>query len=163
MTDFAVRHEVEQLLHDPELLASFRADSRVIYNEKNDTWAWRPDHDIRTPQDLLNLVERRYLDSIPPQPLGFKLAELKDSYSASREAVDTFAKKRAREEIRDEAERKGINGDAVIEHESKKLLIIPGTRDGSIRQVFFNEASTEKYIKKNNGKLIGTIDDGGSI
>lgn len=132
----------------------------MLYNERNNTWLWKPDHDIRTPQDLLKLVEVRYKSSIPPQPLGFKLADLRDSYPASREAVETFAKRRKRSEVEEERVAQGGEDEGAIEHESKKILILPGSKEGSIRQVFFNEASSEAYIRRNEGNIIGTVDEG---
>lgn len=129
----------------------------MIHNERNDTWSWKPDHDIRTPQDLLKLVEKRYKSSVPPQALGFKLAELRDSYSASRDAVETFSKRRKRAEVEEDAQRPD---GSISEHETKKILILPGSRDGSIRQVFFNEVSSEEYIRRNEGRIIGTVDEG---
>lgn len=135
-----------------------KANPRVIHNEKNDTWSWRPDHDIRTPNDLLKLVETRYKDSIPPQPLGFKLGPLKESFPAAKEAIEIFSKRRKRSEVAEEVQ--NGSGDGAIEHETKKILILPGTKEGNIRQVFFNEASSEEYIRKNGGRIIGTVDDG---
>lgn len=170
LEDFAIRHGLEQLLHDSQLLETFRNHDRVIHNEKNDTWAWRPDFDVRTPNDLLRVVQKRYLDAYPPQAHGFRLSELRESYPATREAVDSFSKRTKRKhengnDPEDAEQSNVVNGpqnedERMPEEESKKILILPGARDGQIKQVYFNEASTATYIAQNGGKVIEPVDEG---
>lgn len=141
----------------------------MIYNERNNTWAWRPDFDVRTPQDLLDLVKRRYDNAYPPSPHGFRLADLRESYPATREAVESFSKPRKRTAAQaeanglsqgeEDAEGRDTHAGPIAE-ETKKLLILPGPREGSIRQVYYNEASDAAYIRKNENRLIEPVDEG---
>lgn len=160
LEDFAIRHGIEQLIHDEQLREAFKSNDRVIHNERNNTWLWQPDYDVRTPQDLLNLVEKRYFSAYPPQRHGFRLADLRDSYPQTREAVDTYSKRAKR---RTDADRDGVETNATApgaaEDEAKKLLILPGPKEGTIRQVFFNEASSRKYIAQNDGKIIQPLNE----
>ena len=119
---FAIANGIEQLLHDQNLREALTKHERVIYNERNNTLQWKPDYDLRTPQDLLNLVRIRYQNAYPPQSHGFKLADLRESYPATREAVDNFAKPRQRkskEAVEEETEgdaENGINGEIGRAH-----------------------------------------------
>lgn len=162
LDDFAIRHGIEALFHDEQLLEAFKRNERVTHNARNNTWSWKPDYDVRTPQDLLNVVQTRYYAAFPPERYGFRLSELRESYPATREAVDSFAKRAKRrrhgEANGDSTEEKG-EADGP-EQETKKLLVVHGNKEGQIKQVYFNEASTPAYMAHNDGKRIEPIDEG---
>lgn len=167
LDDFAIRHSLEAVLSDPELQDILKAHDRVIYNDRNKTWAWRPDYNVRTPADVLKLIEGRFKDSVPPLVAGFRLSELRESYPQVREVVESNSKRPA-PETRRVSDEDGLRGEedrdedeVVNREEQKKLLLLTNpAKENSIKLVFWNEASSSEFLEANGGRRIESVDEG---
>ncbi|PWN92481.1 hypothetical protein FA10DRAFT_285347 [Acaromyces ingoldii] len=166
LDDFAIRHSLEAILSDPELQDILKAHDRVIYNDRNKTWAWRPDYNVRTPADVLKLIEGRFKDSVPPLVAGFRLSELRESYPQVREVVEANSKRPAPEtrRVSDEDGRRGEEDrdedEEVSREEQKKLLLLTNpAKENSIKLVFWNEASSSEFLEANGGRRIESVDE----
>lgn len=167
LDDFAIRHSLEAILSDPELQDILKAHDRVIYNDRNKTWAWRPDYNVRTPADVLKLIEGRFKDSVPPLVAGFRLSELRESYPQVREVVEANSKRPAPETRRvsdEDGHRGGEDRDedeeASREEQKKLLLLTNPAKENSIKLVFWNEASSSEFLEANGGRRIESVDEG---
>lgn len=84
---------------------------------------YKPDYDLRTPADLVALLKERFLNpggngARNSSAAGMRLAELRESYPAARDAIEELGK--------------------VEPKEDREVLILRGQRDGAIKQVFWN-------------------------
>ena len=137
LEDFALSHGLPALLNpNSTLFQRFKSHDRVLYDAKTDLWMYKPDYDLRTPADLVALLKERYLNpgangARNSSAAGMRLAELRESYPAAREAIEELSK--------------------VEPKEDRQVLVLRGQRDGAIKQVFWNPL---------RGKDARGVDDG---
>lgn len=171
LDDFAIRHNLEAILSDMDLQEILKANDRVIYNDKTKTWAWRPDYNVKTPADVLSLIETRFRGNLPPLLAGFKLGELRESYPQVREVVEAYSKRppnpvkrKSLEEDQEggqERDEAAEEAEALSREEQKKVLLLTNpAKENSIRLVFWNEASSQEFLDANGGKRIESLDTG---
>ncbi|KAI3487479.1 hypothetical protein L1887_48583 [Cichorium endivia] len=123
LEDFALSQGLPALLNpNSGLFARFKVHDRVMYDAKTDLWMYKPDYDLRTPADLVALLKDRYLNpgngAGNSSAAGMRLAELRESYPAARDAIEELSKAEPRED--------------------REVLVLRGQRDGAIKQVFWN-------------------------
>ncbi|GAK63003.1 transcription initiation factor IIE subunit beta [Moesziomyces antarcticus] len=123
LEDFALSQGLPALLNpNSGLFARFKVHDRVMYDAKTDLWMYKPDYDLRTPADLVSLLKDRYLNpgngAGNSSAAGMRLAELRESYPAARDAIEELSKAEPRED--------------------REVLVLRGQRDGAIKQVFWN-------------------------
>lgn len=139
LEDFALSQGLPALLNpNSGLFARFKSHDRVMYDSKTDLWMYKPDYDLRTPADLVALLKERYLNpggngARNQSAAGMRLAELRESYPAARDAIEELSK--------------------VEPKEDREVLVLRGQRDGAIKQVFWNPL---------RGKEAKGVDDGTS-
>lgn len=136
LEDFALSQGLPALLNpNSGLFARFKVHDRVMYDAKTDLWMYKPDYDLRTPADLVALLKDRYLNpgngAGNSSAAGMRLAELRESYPAARDAIEELSKAEPRED--------------------REVLVLRGQRDGAIKQVFWNPL---------RGKEAKGVDDG---
>lgn len=123
LEDFALSHDLPALLNpNSNLFKRFQTHERAVYDPKTDLWMYKPDYDLHTPSDLVALLKDRYLNPSSSgrgtSTAGMKLAELRESYPAARDAVEELCK--------------------VEPKEDRQVLVLRGQKDGAIKQVFWN-------------------------
>ncbi|SJX61181.1 related to TFA2-TFIIE small subunit [Sporisorium reilianum f. sp. reilianum] len=124
LEDFALSQGLPALLNpNSGLFQRFRSHDRVTYDGKTDLWMYKPDYDLRTPADLVALLKERFLNpggsgARNASAAGMRLAELRESYPAARDAIEELSK--------------------VEPREDREVLVLRGQRDGAIKQVFWN-------------------------
>lgn len=137
LEDFALSQGLPALLNpNSGLFQRFRSHDRVTYDAKTDLWMYKPDYDLRTPADLVALLKARFLNpggsgARNSSAAGMRLAELRESYPAARDAIEELSK--------------------VEPREDREVLVLRGQRDGAIKQVFWNPL---------RGKDARGVDDG---
>ncbi|KAN0060604.1 hypothetical protein ACQY0O_007262 [Thecaphora frezii] len=123
LEDFALSNALPNLL-DPNssLFARFQAHERVQHDAKTDLWSYKPDFNLHSPSDLVKLLRERFHNpgagSAKSTSAGMRLAELRESYPAAKEAIEELSKHEPRED--------------------REVLVLRGQRDGAIKQVFWN-------------------------
>ncbi|PWN20695.1 hypothetical protein BCV69DRAFT_312646 [Microstroma glucosiphilum] len=122
LEDFALTHGLTRLVEDEVLRERFKGHPRVEWNAKLDLWMYKPEHDLRSPRDLIALLEKRYT-SETSRCAGMRLAELRESYPLAKEAVEDFAKTEPKQE--------------------REVLVLRG-KDQSAKMVFWNEFRGEQ-------------------
>ncbi|PWN28145.1 hypothetical protein BDZ90DRAFT_251794 [Jaminaea rosea] len=127
--DFAITNGLTALLDDEKLKERFKAHPRVVWNERLDLWSYKPEHDVRSPNDLLSLLHNKYTSSTT-RCAGMKLSELRESYPQAREAIEAFAATRPRYK--------------------REVLVLRG-KDGAIKMVFSNESKGEEMRGPDDG------------
>ncbi|PWZ03102.1 hypothetical protein BCV70DRAFT_197334 [Testicularia cyperi] len=123
LEDFALSQGLPSLLNpNSSLFLRFKSHDRVLYNGKTDLWMYKPDYDLHTPSDLVALLKDRYMNpgngAKNSSAVGMRLAELRESYPAAKDAIEELAK--------------------VEPKEDREVLVLRGQRDGTIKQVFWN-------------------------
>ncbi|PWN47640.1 hypothetical protein IE53DRAFT_401771 [Violaceomyces palustris] len=122
LEDFALSHGLNSLLNSSgSLFARFKAHERVLHDAKTDLWSYKPDFDLRSPTDLVDLLRERYKNpggGGSGSSAGMKLAELRESYPQAREAIEELSK--------------------FQPSQDREVLVLRGQRDGAIKQVFWN-------------------------
>ncbi|CAO1632240.1 unnamed protein product [Parajaminaea phylloscopi] len=116
LEDFALTHGLTPLIEDESLKQRFKNHPRVEWNSKLDLWSYKPEHDVRSPRDLITLLRSRY-ESTTSKCAGMKLSELRESYPQAKEAVEEFA-------------------NCQPPHD-REVLVMRG-KDGGIKMVFWN-------------------------
>lgn len=139
LEDFALSQGLPALLNSSSgLFSRFRSHDRVMYDAKTDLWMYKPDYDLKTPADLVALLKERYLNpggsgARSASAAGMRLAELRESYPAAKDAVEELAKAEPREE--------------------RQVLVLRGQRDGAIKQVFWNPLRGKDAKGVDDGRL----------
>jgi len=112
LEDLAIRSNVEGLMTNVELLESFKAHERVLYDEKTGLYRYKPDYNIKSSADLLSIV-RRYA----PRG-GMPVKVLKESWPGVGPAIEE------------------------LEQEGRILVTRTGgtnDREGQMKTVFYDE------------------------
>lgn len=130
LEDFALTYGLSAFMEDESLLNRLRNHPRVDWNPKFDLFAYKPEHDLRSPRDLITLLQKRYI-SDTHRCGGMKLSELRESYPQAKEAVEEFAGK--------------------VPKEEREVLVMRG-KDGSAKMVFWNQFQGEQAKGPDEGE-----------
>ncbi|CAO1620559.1 unnamed protein product [Sympodiomycopsis kandeliae] len=117
LEDFALTYGLHALIEDDNLKERLKNHPRVEWNSKLDLFTYKPEHDLRSPRDLINLLQERY-KSNTSRCGGMKLSELRESYPNAKEAIEEFAN--------------------VQPKEDREVLVMRG-KDGAAKMVFWNQ------------------------
>ncbi|WFC99176.1 hypothetical protein MYAM1_001920 [Malassezia yamatoensis] len=129
LEDFALMHGLNSLLDTNSVLFQrFSQHPKVEYNAKLDLFSYKPDYDVHSAADIVNLLQEKYYhpSALTPQSAaaGMRVAELKESYPPARECIEELA-----------------NAKPV---EDREVLVLRGKRDGVIKHVFWNPIRGEE-------------------
>lgn len=130
LEDFALTYGLSAFMEDEGLRERLRRHPRVEWNSKLDLFTYKPEHDLRSPRDLIKLLKQRYT-SETTRCAGMKLSELRESYPQAKEAVEDFANKKPRED--------------------REVLVLRG-KDTSAKMVFWNEFQGEQARGPDEGE-----------
>jgi len=119
LEDLAAFARVDELQHNAEMLAAFKAHERIVYDEKTDLYSYKPDFAIRNNNELLALL-RRY------SPRGGMLVKkLQESWPNAKSAIEE------------------------LERDGKVMVIRTGgssDREGQMKMVFWDEMGRMKKV-----------------
>jgi transcription initiation factor TFIIE subunit beta len=83
-----IRKTTIDIMASPELFEAVKKNDRILYNEQNQTFEFKPTYKIRTREDLLDLLRRNR------GVMGMEVKELKQSYTRVTEIIDELDKER---------------------------------------------------------------------
>ncbi|KAI9228467.1 MAG: hypothetical protein DHS80DRAFT_15526 [Piptocephalis tieghemiana] len=72
---------------DDELFKKVSSNTKIIFDPENVTFTYKPEHDVKSKQDLLDLLQRRRLEGG-----GMLVEDFKDSYLNIKEAMAELEK-----------------------------------------------------------------------
>ncbi|RKP12745.1 hypothetical protein BJ684DRAFT_11055, partial [Piptocephalis cylindrospora] len=72
---------------DEELFKKVSSNTKIIFDPENVTFTYKPEHDVKSKQDLLDLLQRRRLEGG-----GMLVEDFKDSYLNIKEAMAELEK-----------------------------------------------------------------------
>ncbi|PKI84537.1 hypothetical protein MVES_001734 [Malassezia vespertilionis] len=123
LEDFALMHGIQGLMDEKSaLFCRFSAHPKVQYDKKTDLWSYKPDYNVHSPADVVELLREKYYRPSALTPTsaasGMRVAELRESYPPAREVVDELM--------------------SVQPFEDREVLALRGKRDGAVKYVFWN-------------------------
>ncbi|KAJ1727630.1 transcription factor TFIIE beta subunit, TFIIEB, Tfa2 [Coemansia biformis] len=111
-----IRLHISDFYDDGPVFQHLTSNSKVIYSAQDNTFAYRPEFDIRTPEELVEYLKRL------PDRGGLEMKKLTDSYLADRLPK------------------------VIADLRAQKLILATTDKDGRPRYIFYNHCPMEDQV-----------------